>query len=131
VFQDHTICPHRDKEKWNPEYILLSKCYVMDEKFMDIAFKNTVLAALMDAHDNQPFYRSRYPGQPAINIIYGGTLESSPARRLLVDIWVDSAVDDCLEVKHLNDYLHHSFVLEFPRALLGRKSKGEVNGTNS
>jgi hypothetical protein len=117
------------QEGRNPEYALLSKCYVMGEKLMDIAFKNAVLTALVDAHVNQPFYQPKYVGQRAINIIYAGTLENSPARRLLVDTWVETAGENWIE--HLTNGLHHSFVLEFSRALLLRKCKGEGKGTNS
>jgi hypothetical protein len=96
---------------------------------MDNAFKNAVLAALLDAHVNQPFYQTGCAGLPAINVIYAGTVENSPARRLLVDIWVKTAGESW--VKHLSGNLHHSFVLEFSRALLLRKCKGEANGTKS
>jgi hypothetical protein len=74
-----------------PEYALLAKCYVMGDKLMDTAFKNAVITAFLDAEKNQPFYNSRYPGCVAIKIIYGGSMEGSPARKLVVDKWVEHA----------------------------------------
>ncbi|KAH7085363.1 hypothetical protein BKA63DRAFT_499471 [Paraphoma chrysanthemicola] len=114
---------------WNPEYVKLSRCYVMGEKLMDTAFKNAVLTALADAMDNQPFYEAKCPGKRTIHTIYEGTPEDAPARRMLVDIWIERAGENW--VKYLTSSLHHSFVLEFSRALLLSKCPGWTADTRS
>ncbi|KAH7095011.1 hypothetical protein FB567DRAFT_586350 [Paraphoma chrysanthemicola] len=114
---------------WNPEYVQLGGCYVMGEKLMDTAFKNAVLTALADAIDNQPFYEAKYPGSKTIHTVYEGTTEDAPARRMLVDIWVELAGENW--VKYLTSSLHHSFVLEFSRALLLSKCPGWTADTRS
>jgi hypothetical protein len=112
-----------DPGKLNSENITLSRCYVMGEKLMDIGFKNATLNALIDAKINQPFYKARYPGQRSMNIIYDGTLEGSPARRLLVDIWSTEGAENW--ANSLSDEISPSFALDLSKALLTR-SRGHV-----
>jgi hypothetical protein len=90
---------------------------------MDTAFKNAVITAFLDAEEYQPFYDSRYPGFVPINIIYGGSMEGSLGRKLVVDIWVQHAHTGW--VVHLSEDLAHIFVLEFSRALLISSCKGK------
>jgi len=109
-----TVC--MDDIGRSSEYLLLAECYIMGEKIMDTGFKNAVLEALVDKERSPPFYGSRLPSKGAICIIYEGTREGSPARRLLVDMWAASAGEKCAQ--HIDEFLPHSFVLELSRALL-------------
>ncbi|KAH8726650.1 hypothetical protein GQ44DRAFT_758602 [Phaeosphaeriaceae sp. PMI808] len=62
----------------------LAKLYVLGEALLDRAFQGAVMTAIMDnCEDVQDF-----PCAEAIATIYAGTPEGSPARRLLVDLWV-------------------------------------------
>jgi hypothetical protein len=106
-----------------PEYVLLSKCHVMDDKILNNGFKNIVMRAIVGATMNQPFSPIRFAGLNPINNIYAGTTENSPARRFLVDVWVKEAGERWLDL--LTDELPHYFVLEFSRALLVDKCKQE------
>jgi hypothetical protein len=105
----------------NTEFVTLGKCYVMGEMLMDIGFKNAVLDALLDSITNQPYYEARFPGQHAIGIIYDGTLEGAPARRLLVDLWVTEATENWAE--YMTSDMPAAFTQDLARALLGRKRK--------
>jgi len=63
-------------------YTALTKAYVLGEELMDVKFKNDALDTIIDVLwkiDDWPF------GDP-VTIIYNGTTEKSPARRLMVDI---------------------------------------------
>jgi hypothetical protein len=63
-------------------YTALAKAYVLGEELMDVKFKNDTLDTIIDVlwkSDDWPF------GEP-VAIIYNGTIEKSPARRLMVDI---------------------------------------------
>ena len=70
------------KEDINDVYTALAKAYVLGEELMDVKFKNDVLDTIIDVLwklDDWPF------GEP-VAIIYNGTTETSPARRLMVDV---------------------------------------------
>jgi hypothetical protein len=63
----------------------------MGEMVMDVGFGNFVLETIRDALLNQPFYNLLPPFSDSLKIIYDGTGEESPTRRLLVDVWVRGA----------------------------------------
>ncbi|KAF2241927.1 hypothetical protein BU26DRAFT_395163, partial [Trematosphaeria pertusa] len=72
----------------NRVYELLMMVYVMAEKLidsrtMDICMEATLKRMRTMQHDG---YR-HFPGSKPIRILYGGTPESSPMRRLLVDAY--------------------------------------------
>ncbi|KAF2630061.1 hypothetical protein BU25DRAFT_419701 [Macroventuria anomochaeta] len=112
-----------NKQAKGDEYIDIAKCYVLGEKLMDNAFKNAILTALVDAYVDQPAEPRLCPGRLTLQVIYAGTMEGSPARRLLVDIWVRLAKETWIQ--HLTEDLPHAFVLEFSRALLLSKCSGK------
>lgn len=73
----------------NTEYLLLAKAYVLgdllqDGKFKDAALDAVIVKASSEASDGQHWY----PIGPVIRYIYENTLESSSARRLLVDLYI-------------------------------------------
>jgi hypothetical protein len=100
----------------NPEHETLSKCYVMGGKLIDEDFQDAILAALSDAMANQPFYDARFPDNDAINIIYGGTTDDSPARRLLVDTWAANATEEWTQC--IDDTMPPAFTQDLSKALL-------------
>lgn len=108
-------------ERGFTEQILLCKCYVMGSKLMDTAFRNAVLKALLGASQNQPCVGKHVPGQASVNILYKGSMEDSPARKLIVDLWVCYAGEAWM--KALTTDLSHEFVLDFARALLLERCK--------
>jgi hypothetical protein len=60
----------------------LAKLYVLGEKLMHDEFQNSVIDGLINNADG---YREIPQGE-TVNIIYQGTPEGSPARRLMVDL---------------------------------------------
>jgi len=58
--------------------------YVLGEKLMDATFQDQVLETMAQGCEA----KVSYPTGKAINIIYDGTPEGSPARRLLIDFHV-------------------------------------------
>jgi len=107
----------------SPEALLLCKCYIMGDKLMDPTFKNATLKALVDATHNQPHCNPRIPGPGSIKSIYEGTTGGSPARKLIVDLWVAYVGESSLI--YLTEQLPHGFVLEFSRALVLSKCKAK------
>ena len=73
----HNIDNKHNTSKW-------ARMYVLGEMLMDLDFQNAVLATMMHQCDTQKLF----PGGHQVNIIYAGTTEMSPARRLLVDFFV-------------------------------------------
>lgn len=69
-------------------YEELAALYVYGEKVMDSRFKHAVVKALIrstrQVHEDGKCY---FPVTNTVNCIYAGTLDGSPARKLLVDIF--------------------------------------------
>jgi hypothetical protein len=112
------VAPNNGSES---EYVLLSKSYVLGEFLMDMEFKGALLDAFADCVENQPSSDPRIPGSRPVSIVYAGTKDKSPARQLLVHMWVLYADKDWVE--YLNEDLPHTFVLDFSRAMLLQKCK--------
>lgn len=72
------------------EYTSLSKLFVLSEKLMDDTSKETVLAAML-ARSKAPFSDEQIycPALDCVQIIYEGTLEQSPSRQLLVQLYTE------------------------------------------
>jgi hypothetical protein len=70
--------------------VALGKLYVLAEMLMDDTTKDTVHTAIL-TRLKEPFADGLrcYPGLDAVNIIYGGTTQGNPARRLLIDLYTD------------------------------------------
>jgi hypothetical protein len=57
--------------------------YVLGEKIIDLEFQNAVIGAMISRMRQS----NTLPSLDVVMIIYDGTAEKSPARRLLVDGW--------------------------------------------
>jgi hypothetical protein len=118
-----TVFAEKKAGRENSELLLRGHCYVVGDKTMDSCFKNIVLRAFVDSVYNQPHKPSIFPDLSVAKIIYEGTTEKGPARRLLVDIWAGHAHEDWIH--HLNDSLPHWLVLDISRAVLTKKKEGK------
>ena len=103
------------------EYTKLAKLYVMSERFLDTGAKNAVTEAIILKskevdHPQLPLY----PGPEDVKIIYDGTPESRPIRRLLVDIYASYGSLDWVYGKS------DAFEKEFLYDVLCRIWKGNV-----
>lgn len=76
------------------EYYDLSKLYVLAEMLIDDKTKGLVLAAIL-TRSEQPFPNGKllYPDLQCVKVIYEGTPEESPARRLLVELYTEFIED--------------------------------------
>ncbi|KAI4693273.1 uncharacterized protein J4E88_001644 [Alternaria novae-zelandiae] len=72
------------------EMYVLAQLYVIGEKLLDKATKNSAIQSLLEVSLEQDANGKSYP--PTINTIisvYQGTCAGSLGRRLLVDLWID------------------------------------------
>ncbi|KAL6824003.1 hypothetical protein V8C40DRAFT_247034 [Trichoderma camerunense] len=97
----------------NTEYIQLAKSYALGELLQDTNFKDAVLdGILLKCRSNATDGQSWFPVGPAIRHIYDGTPESSPARRLLVDLYTYHGRGDWLTDWASKDDLPKQFLLD-------------------
>src|SRR6186713_1849503 len=91
---------------------------------MDHAFQNSVIDALVKLI---PTSKLR-PLKDVINVIYKGTPEQSPARRLLVDFWCWTSNPKWNTSKNITKSLPLEFVDDLVVAMVKNKSKlGDKN----
>lgn len=101
----------------------LAYAYVLGERLLDISFKNAIADAyVLYARGSAPAKRY-YPGNEEIRIIYEGTRESSPIRKLLVDIWCCRGKHEWIEQDA--DLLPKDFLVEVTKALLKLRTSVE------
>jgi hypothetical protein len=103
------------------DYLLLCRLYVLGNELIHDQFQNAVLDTIIETI----VCSTSLPGSSAVHLIYNGTDEGSPARRLFVDIylwWIDAP-----------SYMHQYFDLypsEFLRdymcALIKSKKKANL-----
>lgn len=103
----------------NAEYLQLAKAYVLGDMIQDAKFKDAVLDAML--------FKSRslasdgkywYPVGPVIRYIYDRTLESSKARRLLVDMYTYHGQGNWLTTWASEDDLPKQFLFDLAAAML-------------
>ena len=101
------------------EYILLAKLYCFGERMQDPHFRDAVIDAIVARVNDLHKYVNNdgtisdfqyYPTTPAINIIYEGTPPSSPARRLMVNIYSSRGMSEWM-----TDEVHVDFTLDLAR----------------
>lgn len=96
-------------------YHTLAYAYVLGERLMDIDFKNSIASAYVLYARGTPPGKRAYPSNEEIRIIYEGTQERAPIRKLLVDIWCCRGKHEWIE----NDAdLPKDFLVEVTKALL-------------
>ncbi|PSN62885.1 hypothetical protein BS50DRAFT_577772 [Corynespora cassiicola Philippines] len=99
-------------------YHVLAYAYVLGERLMDVEFKNAIADAyVLYARGAAPGKR-HYPSNEEIRIIYEGTTEACPLRKLLVDIWYCRGKAEWIEQDPDAQELPKEFLLEVVKALL-------------
>lgn len=76
---------------------ILAYAYVLGERLMDIDFKNSIVNAYVLFARGTPPEKRAYPSNEEIRILYDGTPEGAPIRKLLIDIWCCRGKHDWLE----------------------------------
>ncbi|KAF2007736.1 hypothetical protein P154DRAFT_419660, partial [Amniculicola lignicola CBS 123094] len=93
----------------------LAYAYVLGERLLDNDFKNAIADTYVLYARGMPPAKRFYPSNEEIRVIYEGTRESSPLRKLLVDIWACRGKHEWIE----NDPdLPKDFMVEITKALL-------------
>jgi hypothetical protein len=117
-----TVAPHDAGENG---YRYLARMYVLGEKMMDQTFQNDVIKAIITRHSTAKLSQKR-PGSmvlglQAIKIIYDGTTENAPVRRLLVDIWTFNMVPSWISKENLLEQANKPFFDDLFLALLEKR----------
>lgn len=93
------------------EFKRLAKLYVLAEKLQDTDTKNTILVGIVQSRFRVRSNCYRYfPGPSEIRIIYEGTPPSSPARKLIVDMYAGSrakAEKTLPDRRYPDEFLHN------------------------
>jgi hypothetical protein len=107
------------------EYLSLSKLFVLAEKLMDAKSKEVVLAAML-ARSKEPFVYNGlyYTGIDSVQVIYEGTQEDSPARRLLVQLFTDFG--DAAFITEKADEIPKDFLYDLWVSVLGTRPKPNI-----
>ncbi|CAI7618787.1 unnamed protein product [Penicillium discolor] len=84
------------------EYNDLIKAYVLDANF-----QNSVIDAIIEQSTiTNPDGERYYPGEDAVKHVYHNTTESATIRKLLVDMYVDTAVPNWLHEELPKEFLY-------------------------
>ena len=111
------------------EYDFLARLYSFGEKIQADLFCNTVVDAMTLKTDVLAADGTRtFPSHAAIAALYSGTPNDSPARRFLVDMYVEFGTEKWIPDEA--DLNHVEFLTDLTRALLV-KSKKSISQTQS
>jgi hypothetical protein len=93
----------------------LAKLYVLGERALDKCIRNAVVSEIVRISATPDENgRSGFMHTAASNVIFDGTPDGSPIRKLIVDTYVSRGNESWLQ----SDADHHALILEFARALL-------------
>ncbi|KAF2501382.1 hypothetical protein BU16DRAFT_435848, partial [Lophium mytilinum] len=81
--------PIRDDESPDKEYLLLAKAFVLGEEVLDDGFKQFLIDAIIARSKVRvgKGKKTYFPEAKVISVVYQGTPDGSPIRRLFVDFW--------------------------------------------
>lgn len=116
IYDEYEVCPDGDK---NEAWELLARLYVLGEHLLDTPFRNALVIEMIRLtflKDDGGY--ADLPGTIPVNIIYAGTPEHSPARRLFLD----------MSVRYGGAHWHtralnQEFLFDFMKAVYGELSK--------
>ncbi|KAI4664949.1 uncharacterized protein J4E79_003248 [Alternaria viburni] len=113
----------------------MSELYVLAEMLMDDSTKKNILAAIQKRCES-PHFGHSLPEPSAVRTIYDGTPESSPARRLMVDIFSQRAIKERIE-HWTTENLPKDFLLDLSVNLIAQRplpdddNRGHDEGKNA
>ncbi|KAM3421107.1 hypothetical protein BST61_g1521 [Cercospora zeina] len=97
-------------EVWS-EQDLLSRLYVLGEKLIDDEFCDCTLRALVELSKVTDEHGERYhPGGGHVRTVYDGTMQSSPIRKYLVDLYCQEISKDWFSEDQVQHYPKQFFV---------------------
>jgi hypothetical protein len=94
-------------------YEVLTELFALGERLLDSKIRNAIINEIIKfttAHTMEGVY---YPGARAINNIYDCTTAASPARRLMVELYLTAGKKDWF-----TDELHPAFLLDLGKELM-------------
>lgn len=104
-----------------PRFNKLAKLYVLGEKLLDGDFQDNVANAMILPSRAEGIHKVS-PGEDAIDIIYTSASRSSPARQLLVDMWVAYGCSSWVQRDEGEGWkVHQDFKDDLVEALLRRR----------
>lgn len=110
----------------NQEYLQLAKAYVLGDHLQDAQFDDVVIDAMIDKSASRAADGNKwYPTGPVIACIYNNTPETSQARRLLMDFFVNFGNGDWLHVWSKQEDLPKEFLLDLATTLLEKRPRAE------
>ena len=106
-----------------PQWRLLADLYVLGEKILDVKFQDCVIDCfLVSSRDSNAREIGYFPKTPATNLVYQGTPEGSPARRLMVDLFINYGNGKWITPEDGNrSRNNHEFVMDLATALLDKR----------
>ena len=116
----------------NAEYVQLANAYILGDILQDVDFKDAVIDAMIDKSSSNALDGHHwFPVGPVIREIYDNTLESSKARRLLVDLYTHHGDGAWLYNWAAQEDLPKGFLLDLAIALLDKREKPELHPSGS
>jgi len=114
LYSGRLLCKH---ETFADDYEVLSNLYALGERLMDDYLKDRVITALVATAAAGRAKEAR-PSAQDINTIYEATTHESPARKMLVDMFVyyDQSFPPARDVLNMAD---HDFVVDVCETLAG------------
>lgn len=94
-------------------YEVLTELFALGERLLDSNIRNAIINEIIEfttVHTLEGLY---YPGARAINNIYNCTTAASPARRLMVELYVTAGKKDWF-----TEDLHPAFVMDLGKELM-------------
>lgn len=107
-----------DSTRMDPQegevYAVLAKLFAFGERMLDSALRNTIIAEIIRFTKVVSIHgRTIYPGLEPVSTIYNCTPPASPARRLMVDLYVHAA-----NTTWFTDTMHPAFLRDLGEALM-------------
>lgn len=108
----------------NAEYLQFAKCYVLGDLLQDGNFKDAALDAILEkASAKASDGRTWYPVGPVVRHIYDNTVDSSKARRLLVDLYTQYGHGEWLRKWAEPEDLPKQFLHDLATEVLDKRAK--------
>jgi hypothetical protein len=100
------------------EYELLAKLYIFGEKIVDVAFKNSVIDAIVEKVGQDSFSKK------LTGLVFDNTPSASPLRALWLDVYYHVGSVEWLAPRYTEGTLSAGFLIEFGRFQMANRDQG-------
>ena len=124
LYSGSVFCTTGDRSR-RIEHEYLVKLYVLGEGLLDARFQNRVIDAIVSLYGERVKNEYIVPGAKAIAIIYENTPQTSPARKMMVDIWYNSGTRTWITCVKVTQMLKvpHEFLEDLTVAFFERRQQ--------